>query len=1349
MKGLGRRVLALVCLVLVLVPAYVDTEAGVSAQATGATFITTDDNENNDHTGAPDNDMHSANPECLFNDNPVTPIEFNIVAASLPSFTTAQLSLYAWDVDEQGEVGYEPEVDEVYFNGHLVGTLTGWNDTWSTSVFQLSPSWVRQGNNLVEVRINKHYPNDHDTWCTAIDWGQLVLDRGGGEAFIKETSLDRECYIPGQTVGIFVEVDTTAASQEVEVEINILDPNGVTRAATSRRFTTYDADVDSFVEPLTLPTDAPTGPYTAQVIVYDAASMAQQDIWIGHFVVDPNCGTITPVITDTPTARPTATHTATPRPTGTSTPTATHTATPRPTGTGTPTTTPTYQPPPPPCSVTCDKSASPSTVGPGEEVVVTISLTGSNGACRVTHQNADVMLVIDKSGSMNDDTQAGGPEQPITDAKNAAKEFVGRMDLTRDQVGVVAFDSSARKAHDLSNNAGTVRTAIDGLSAGGGTDIAAGIRAAQAELSSSRHNAANAPVIVLLSDGKSDEAAARSAAEEAKRAGTRIFTIGLGAGVNPATMQAIASSPSDYYYAATGAELAAIYEQVAGAIQGRPGTNITITDVLGPGMTLVPNSFTGSPAPTVSGNTLTWKVASLGFETKTWSYRVKAPSTPGTYPVNSSAQVTYTDSNGNPGETVCPSPQITVVAGPITATLTSTPTASPTPTATPTGPPPRPPCSVTCDKSAVPSTVRTEEEVTVIISLTGSDGACVTHKNTDVMLVIDKSGSMDDDTQAGGPPQPITDAKNAAKEFVGRMDLTRDQVGVVAFDSSARKAHDLSNNAGTVRTAIDGLSAGGGTDIAAGIRAAQAELSSSRHNAANAPVIVLLSDGKSDEAAARSAAEEAKRAGTRIFTIGLGAGVNPATMQAIASSPSDYYYAATGAELAAIYEQVAGAIQGRPGTNITITDVLGPGMTLVPNSFTGSPAPTVSGNTLTWKVASLGFETKTWSYRVKAPSTPGTYPVNSSAQVTYTDSNGNPAQTSCPGPQITVVPGTEQIAEIYTKDNPPDDGSVPSSEPWWESPDIWVRHQADGSGQHQNPQFGQTNYVYVRVRNIGNTDVTNITVHVYGAKAAAAFRWPQDWTPEIGSASIANLAAGQTTTVYVPWQPPQSGHYCFLTRIEAAQDPITHDGWVKFDNNISQKNVHVLDLERGPLDSSVILVNPQRQPAYVSLFIGSTDFPAGGAVTLEFADPGLFQRWQDAGGDLVGAELIPGTTSVSIRPHSELQATIARIPMSAGEQSHINLRVEGPAGSKPIVRVTEKIEGEEIGGNIYQPPLIALLGDGNGDGLCTEIDALMALQMAVNTLSEDLNLDVDQDGQVSERDALTILTWAVRDGQCG
>jgi hypothetical protein len=43
----------------------------------------------------------------------------------------------------------------------------------------------------------------------------------------------------------------------------------------------------------------------------------------------------------------------------------------------------------------------------------------------------------------------------------------------------------------------------------------------------------------------------------------------------------------------------------------------------------------------------------------------------------------------------------------------------------------------------------------------------------------------------------------------------------------------------------------------------------------------------------------------------------------------------------------------------------------------------------------------------------------------------------------------------------------------------------------------------------------------------------------------------------------------------------------------------------------------------------------------------------------------------------------------------------------------------------------------------------MALQMAAGAEAEDPNLDVDQDGQVTEVDALTILGWAVRDGQCG
>jgi len=59
-------------------------------------------------------------------------------------------------------------------------------------------------------------------------------------------------------------------------------------------------------------------------------------------------------------------------------------------------------------------------------------------------------------------------------------------------------------------------------------------------------------------------------------------------------------------------------------------------------------------------------------------------------------------------------------------------------------------------------------------------------------------------------------------------------------------------------------------------------------------------------------------------------------------------------------------------------------------------------------------------------------------------------------------------------------------------------------------------------------------------------------------------------------------------------------------------------------------------------------------------------------------------------------------------------------------------------------------GDGNGDGQCTEVDALMALRMAVGLQSPDAaTMDVNGDGQVTEVDALQILKWGVSGGTCG
>jgi hypothetical protein len=56
------------------------------------------------------------------------------------------------------------------------------------------------------------------------------------------------------------------------------------------------------------------------------------------------------------------------------------------------------------------------------------------------------------------------------------------------------------------------------------------------------------------------------AANNAKQAGTVIFTIGLGSSVNANLLRQIATSPTHYYFAPTPDDLEAIYLAIAGQV---------------------------------------------------------------------------------------------------------------------------------------------------------------------------------------------------------------------------------------------------------------------------------------------------------------------------------------------------------------------------------------------------------------------------------------------------------------------------------------------------------------------------------------------------------------------------------------------------------------------------------------------------------------------------------------------------------------------------------------------------------------------------------------------------------------
>lgn len=600
---------------------------------------------------------------------------------------------------------------------------------------------------------------------------------------------------------------------------------------------------------------------------------------------------------------------------------------------------------------------------------------------------------------------------------------------------------------------------------------------------------------------------------------------------------------------------------------------------------------------------------------------------------------------------------------------------------------PGPPCHVTGDKTAAPGEVAPGGEAVVTLSLTGQDGTCLPARHpADVALVVDVSGSM-----AG---QPIADAKTAAKGFVDRLEPAVDQVALVSFSDSATVNQVLAAYAGTVRFAIDALSAGGNTNIADALARARAELDGPRHRAANARVIVLLSDGQPNVGGdPRAEAAAAKAAGIRIFTIGLGDGVDPALLRDLATSPSDYFYAPTSDQLAAIYEQISGLIGGSPATDITITDRLSPYVTLVPGSFTGVPAPTVSpdGRTLTWRIPRLGLETRIWSYRVRMTTTAGLWPTNESAVATFTNSLGQPGSLTYPIPQVRVRPVAEGHPEMMCRDHPADDGSLPSNrggEPVWDSPDIWIRNAPDGGTTHQSPQVGRSNTVYVRVRNIGTAPLDGAVVNVYDAVGATSLRWPDDWAPSIGRATVPRVPAGGDVVVAIPWVPTMTGHTCFLARLEAPADPIRFDGWVPFDNNICQKNVQIMEPpSEGGTTGETSVGNRNRGHGYGSVRVRSDALPPGATGRVAFRSPELFERWRMAGGDVSGGVVDEATKSIrfgaggGLAQAGAVDLVIDRLPFEGDELAGLTFAVEGLGDAPPPTLLVEQVqEGASVGG---------------------------------------------------------------------
>ena len=138
--------------------------------------INTGDNENNELSGTPDNDINSY----LCKGDNLLPVEFNFFI-NQNTIESADLIIETYDVDQSGGFGLPyTEVNEVYVNGTLVGVLTGSNNGSATTTISVPPAIINpgpNGKNLVQIYVSvlgKY-------WCTNVQSAELRIYNCAGK----------------------------------------------------------------------------------------------------------------------------------------------------------------------------------------------------------------------------------------------------------------------------------------------------------------------------------------------------------------------------------------------------------------------------------------------------------------------------------------------------------------------------------------------------------------------------------------------------------------------------------------------------------------------------------------------------------------------------------------------------------------------------------------------------------------------------------------------------------------------------------------------------------------------------------------------------------------------------------------------------------------------------------------------------------------------------------------------------------------------------------------------------------------------------------------------------------------
>jgi hypothetical protein len=285
----------------------------------------------------------------------------------------------------------------------------------------------------------------------------------------------------------------------------------------------------------------------------------------------------------------------------------------------------------------------------------------------------------------------------------------------------------------------------------------------------------------------------------------------------------------------------------------------------------------------------------------------------------------------------------------------------------------------------------------------------------------------------------------------------------------------------------------------------------------------------------------------------------------------------------------------------------------------------------------------------------------------WLDANSNPSTTSGLPPvksgwygygRVNVAAAVQTALtfpasrDLVIRDNLSDNGTVASTGPFWNSPDIWCRRLSPAmdpgalpanyasAGPHEDPMRNQSNWVYARVRNNGTDTSLDAWVRISITHwPGVEFVYPASFQPTngpgdpvpspmtpgtylIGEVKVTGVASGADQIVNVEWPagliPPETvtvgmstvhWHPCLLVEVTPHDGPVPTGNHVWDDNNLAQKNITIVGTDAGQDFRFATVIGNEHNPAeYLLLEINRGRLPKEVELYVNLLDPLLRRR---------------------------------------------------------------------------------------------------------------------------------------------